>query len=137
MFGPTAAASTPPGEFALVVEDDPAIGSLFRLLLSATVKHVVHVRTTAECMAWFAENAAATKLVVMDCSLPDGHGSTLAHRLRTQRPGIPLLLTSGRAQPAVVKLLAADGPTLFLPKPFRPVDVAERAGALLAAGVAA
>jgi DNA-binding response OmpR family regulator len=134
---PAAPASAAGSDAILIVEDDKSVGSLLELLVAPQASRVVLVRTADECLRWFASHAATVKLVVMDCSLPDGHGGTLAHRLRGLRPGLPLLLTSGRRQPGVVQLLAADGPAMFLPKPFRPRDVAEQVRALLAPRAAA
>ena len=136
-FQPAATAPTPVGDTVLIVEDDQAIGTLLKLLLAPLAPRVVHLRDGAACVRWFTENAAATGLVVMDCGLPDAHGGTLAHRLRTQVPALPILVTSGRPQPDVVRLLAADGPVDFLAKPFRPADVATRVRALLASRAAA
>jgi two-component system response regulator AtoC len=120
-------------DLILVVEDDDVVGPLLELLLSRVARRVQRVRDGAECARIFNGIAPEVALVIMDCGLPDAHGGTLCHRLRKAAPRLPVLLTSGRPQPNLLALFAADGPTDFLPKPFRPADVLERAEALLAA----
>lgn len=55
----------------------------------------------------------------------------LCHQLREAVPNLPILLTSGRKQEALHALLAVDGPTGFLSKPFLPADVIRQVRALL------
>lgn len=115
----------------LLVEDDESLAKLFSLLLQRHCFRVLHARSSAECLQIFEQNKAAIVLLLMDCNLPDGHGGTLCHRLRATIPGLPVLLTSGRKQESLQGLLAADGPTGFLPKPFMPGDVLPQVRALL------
>lgn len=121
----------------LLVEDDESLGRLFSVLLERCQLRVMRARDGAECLRLFGEHSAAITLVLMDCSLPDARGGALCHRLRARVPGLPVLLTSGRKQEALQALLAADGPTAFLPKPFVPGDVLREVRALLAQVVAA
>jgi DNA-binding response OmpR family regulator len=115
----------------LLVEDDESLAKLFALLLQRCCLRVVHARSGADCLKVFAENQSAIALLLMDCNLPDTHGGVLCHRLRAAVPGLPVLLTSGRRQESLQSLLAADGPTGFLPKPFMPADVVPHVRALL------
>lgn len=119
----------------LLVEDDESLAKLFVLLLQRCCFRVLHARSSADCLRLFEENQPAIALLLMDCNLPDGHGGTLCHRLRASSPGLPVLLTSGRKQESLQSLLAADGPTGFLPKPFLPGDVLPHVRALVPAGV--
>jgi hypothetical protein len=122
------------GDTVLLVEDDPILARLLIVLLGRCSVQVLHAESGAECQALFAVHRESIALVVMDCGLPDVHGGTLCHRLRVARPGLAVLLTSGRSQDALCALLAADGPTRFLAKPFRPVDVVGAVQSLLGAG---
>ena len=132
-----APAAAPARDTILIVEDDECIAGLLRLLLAPLAARVLRARDGAEALQLFQGDARAIALVLMDCGLPDAHGDALCLRLRNSAPGLPLLLTSGRAQPAVVDLLAADGPTAFLAKPFRPGEAVQHVRALLAARAAA
>jgi CheY-like chemotaxis protein len=115
----------------LLVEDDESLAKLFALLLQRSCLRVLHARSGEDCLRLFAKHQGAIALLLMDCNLPDAHGGTLCHRLRATSPGLPVLLTSGRKQDSLQSLLAADGPTGFLPKPFLPGDVVPQVRALL------
>ena len=120
-----------PRDTILLVEDDDALAHLFILLLQRGGFAVRHARSGAECRRLFSAHQASIAVLIMDCGLPDAHGGSLSHELRTVVPGLPILLTSGRRQGALLALLAADGPTGFLPKPFMPSDVNRQVRALL------
>ena len=121
----------PPRDTILLVEDDESLANLFTLLLQRSGLVVRHARNGAECRSLFAAHQASIALLVMDCGLPDTHGGTLSHELRVAVPQLPVLLTSGRQQGALLALLAADGPTGFLPKPFFPAEVARQVRSLV------
>lgn len=126
-----AVAEPRPANTVLLVEDNDSLASLFSVLLGRCNLRVLRARDGAGCLRIFAEHSAAITLVLMDCNLPDAHGGSLCHRLRAVVPGLPVLLTSGRKQEAVRALLAADGPTGFLAKPFLPSDAVREVRALL------
>lgn len=115
----------------LVVEDDAPVAALLGHILARIDRRVLHARDGGECLRLFEQHAAAIGLVFMDCTLPDAHGGTLCDRLRSIVPGLPVLLTSGRQQPGLLKLLAADGPTAFLSKPYLPAEVLRQVRLLL------
>jgi len=120
----------------IVVEDDPIVGALIPLLLLPLGMRRVRVADASACLQWFAENPSSAALVVMDCGLPDARGGALASKLRLLVPDLPLLLTSGQRPPAVLDLVAADGPADFISKPFNPNELLQRVRALLARAAA-
>jgi two-component system cell cycle sensor histidine kinase/response regulator CckA len=130
-------ASAGAGGTVLVVEDDESIAGLLTLLLASVAPRVLRARDGAECLRVFQSNPAAIARVIMDCGLPDVHGGALCQRLRAAVPGLPVLLTSGRTQPELLRLLAADGPVEFLPKPYLPAEAVKCVRALLPTRVAA
>jgi two-component system cell cycle sensor histidine kinase/response regulator CckA len=115
----------------LLVEDDDSLSRLFALILERSNLRVVRAGDGVECLRLFEENRSDVAVVLMDCTLPDAHGGSLCHQLRQAVPNLPILLTSGRKQEALHGLLAADGPTGFLPKPFLPSDVIRKVRDLL------
>ena len=126
-------AETPPvaRDAVLLVEDDAPVAALVTHILSRLGYRVLHARDGAECLRLFAANSAAVALAFMDCTLPDAHGGALSQKLRATRPGLPVLLTSGREQPGLLKLLAVEGPTAILPKPYLPGAVTQHFKVLL------
>jgi two-component system cell cycle sensor histidine kinase/response regulator CckA len=115
----------------LLVEDDQPVAALLSHILARINQRVLHARDGTQCLRLFERQSASVGLVFMDCGLPDAHGGTICRRLRALVPGLPVLLTSGREQPGLVALLAPDGPTAFLPKPYLPGDVLRHVQALL------
>lgn len=115
----------------LLVEDDPLLTKLFLVFIGRCGLRAVQASDSEEGLRLFTEHRGSLALVLMDCNLPDSHGGGLSHRLRALVPGIPLLLTSGRKQEVLHALLAKDGPTGFLSKPFLPGDVVRAVQALV------
>jgi DNA-binding response OmpR family regulator len=70
---------------------------------------------------------------IVDLGLPDRPGDVVIEELRRVRPGLPVLLASGRDDPLVLKRLAEAGPLQILRKPFQPDEIE---GALAGLGVA-
>lgn len=118
----------------LLVEDDQPVATLVAHILARINRRVIHARDGVECMRLFEQQSASIGLVLMDCGLPDVHGGSLCQHLRVIVPGLPVLLSSGREQPGLVTLLAADGPTDFLAKPYLPGDVLRQVRSLFDAG---
>lgn len=121
----------------LLVEDDQPVAALVAHILARINCRVIHARDGEQCLRLFERQSASIGLVFMDCGLPDTHGGSLCQRLRATAPGLPVLLSSGREQPGLVALLAADGPTAFLAKPYLPGDVLRQVRSLFGASVGA
>ena len=115
----------------LLVEDDAPVAMLLTHILARTDRRVLRARDGAECRHLFEQQSASVALVFMDCGLPDIHGGSLCRQLRAVVPGLPMLLTSGRAQPGLVALLEPDGPTAFISKPYLPAEVLRHVRTLL------
>ena len=62
-------------------------------------------------------------LVVTDLAMPGLDGRALATELQTQRPGLPVLFTSGFA--------SGEAPTPLLPKPYAMTELARAVAAAL------
>lgn len=121
----------PSGEgIILLVEDDDHIAKLITLILGRSRRRVVRARDFAGGLALFAEHRANVDLLIVDSLLPDGDGGQLCQQLRSERPYLPVLLTSGRDQ-TKASTLHKGGATVFLPKPFLPADVERKVASLL------
>jgi PAS domain S-box-containing protein len=108
------------GETVLIVEDEP----LLRELFATTLRKHGYEALTAEDGVRALEIADAhpreIHLLLTDAIMPNMGGTELAARLRKQRPGIRILLSSGYTEE---RLADSADPLLdasFLPKPFTP-----------------
>jgi CheY-like chemotaxis protein len=91
---------TPP-QCILVVEDEVLIRFVIADYLRECGYHVMEAANAAEAVALLEVEAAPIDLVFSDVQMPgDMDGFGLAHWVRDNRPGLPIILTSGNARTA-------------------------------------
>jgi DNA-binding response OmpR family regulator len=101
----------------LVVEDNEADSTLFRILLELS-GHTVEIARTAKS-AILAIRECTPDIVLLDLSLPDASGLTLVRRLRTE-PAIqliPILAVSAYTERFPRNLHLDAGCDAYLAKP--------------------
>lgn len=100
----------------LVVEDEPDIAAVYRLIFDPT--HFVVTVAGDLAAAKRALQATPPDLLILDLGLPDGDGLILCRELKSTAPRLPVLIVSAHAhRHAEARAAGAD---LFLPKPFDP-----------------
>ena len=114
----SAPAVQPGSETILLVEDEPAVRSLFAQALRLEGYRVLEARNGAEALNVFDEVQGAINLLLTDIRMPFLGGAELAAALLERRPDLRLLYISGYA--SSVEL----GPTKgLLQKPFVRADL--------------
>ena len=112
----------------LVVEDEPEIRNIVRVLLEAEGYRVAEAATAAR-----AEIAARTEkpdLVLLDLGLPDGDGVAVVRRIRAWSP-VPIVVLSARTLEEQ-KIQALDaGADDYVIKPFSAPELLARVRAAL------
>lgn len=107
----------------LVIEDEPAIRAVLRVLLEAENFRVIEAATAVR-----GEIEARTHkpdLLLVDLGLPDGDGVALIRRVRTWSP-VPIVVLSARTMEAQ-KIAALDaGADDFVTKPFSAPEMLAR-----------
>jgi len=114
------------GEVVLVVEDEPDVrGIIVRVLrdLGYRVREAAHGQ---EALDIAGDPATRLDLVIADVVMPGLGGRELATRLSGQRPGLPILFTSGYTGLDVVERGLIEGNWPFLAKPVVPDALARR-----------
>ena len=113
----------------LVVEDEPAILMMARLVLD---REGYDVTTAADGPAAVAAFGAGVAVVVLDVKLPGLSGWEVLAELRRRRPDVRVVLTTGTHydEPGGE---SQDVPTAVLPKPYRPADLVAVVGRVLSA----
>lgn len=108
----------------LIVDDEPGARESLRLSLE-----LAHAVATAGSAAEALEQLgrAPVDLVILDLQLPDARGEALLERLGSERPGLPVVVVTGRASVASAAAALRLGACDYLEKPF---DVAELRGAV-------
>lgn len=122
---PEPAAVRAAGVRVLLVEDDRAVRTVLRRALERGGFVVTESVDALAALPFVEDPGFAIDVLVSDVMMPGMDGPELAARARAARPGLPVVLMSGYAEPSQ-RARATDPATSFLAKPFT-------AAALLAA----
>ena len=98
----------------LIVDDEPAIRTVARLMLEGVGYVVTEAGTAAAALARVQAAERAFTVILLDVSLPDCPGTDLLPDLRAASPRSRVMLTSGRSEGD----LPGHGADGFLAKPF-------------------
>jgi DNA-binding NtrC family response regulator len=77
----------------LVLEDDPSVMMLLRLMLEQY--NLIEASTAEQALRLFTDHGRKIDLLVADVTLPTISGIHLALLLRSEVPDLPVILTSG------------------------------------------
>jgi len=127
----TRPASMPGGtEKILVVEDDPRVRRIAVSRLTQLGYEIIEASNAAEALDRLGEHGDIA-LLFTDIVMPGGvTGDELAVEVRSRRPGIKVLFTSGYAEPSIAgRELAQSGS--WLKKPYTARELAARLRELL------
>ena len=126
---PVAAASAQPGEkrTVLVVDDDPSIVRLLKIILEKSGRYsVITASSGDQGLEVYHRESAVVSLCLVDASMGAGmNGLDLCAAIRAESPTIPLVLMSAYRAKEMSARMATSGITTFLAKPFRGGDVIE------------
>ena len=103
-------------ERLLVIDDDPGLAEVIELLLEREGYAVQHASTLKRGVELAASEEF--ELVVTDLKLPDGTGLDAIHRIRADRPALPIIMiTSYSSLESAIAALRA-GAVDYIIKPF-------------------
>jgi two-component system, cell cycle sensor histidine kinase and response regulator CckA len=119
------------GERVLVVDDEAAVLDVTRQTLEASGYEVMVARDGAEAVAIFAAEAEAVDLVLTDVMMPIMDGPATIHALRSIRPEVPIIASSGLDANGDIGQAAAADVQHFLPKPYTAATLLEAVSAVL------
>jgi DNA-binding response OmpR family regulator len=107
----------------LVVEDD----ELMRDAMARTLAHEGYLVLTAptghDAVGACQVRAEPIDVVLLDVHLPDVSGVDLCAHLRELRPGLPVVVCSGEAEPQEVARLLELGVRRYFQKPIEPDEL--------------
>jgi signal transduction histidine kinase len=106
-------------ETVLLVEDEPSVRDLAHRLLNQQGYKVLEAANGEEALRVVQEhNGEEIHLLLTDVVMPQMGGKELAEKLKTLRPDIKVLYTSGYTDDAIVHQGILEHGTYFLQKPF-------------------
>ena len=101
----------------LLVDDDELMANSMQVLLQS-LGHTVLTSASGEEGLAALEVGFEPDVVILDINMPGLGGSGTLPRLRALRPGLPVLLSTGRADQAALDLAKAYPAVALLAKPF-------------------
>lgn len=112
------------GETVLVVEDEPTIQMVSKILLEELGYLVLIAGTPGEAIELAVEHANEIDLVITDVVMPQMNGRVLAERLLSMYPDMRILFMSGYTADVIAHRGVLDEGVNFIQKPFSIKDLA-------------
>jgi len=106
------------GQRILLVEDADSVRAAVRDMLRSGGYEVVGVETAEQALYVFERDGGEFDLVFSDVVLPDGDGLQLVEFLRSRKPGLPVLLSSGYPDQKSQWPVIREKGYPYLPKPY-------------------
>ena len=114
------------GETILVVEDQEAVRSVTRTILGVYGYQILEAANGDEAVALGQTHPGEIHLLLTDVILPGMNGKELSERLRTARPNLKVLFTSGYTSEIIAAKGVLDSGVAYIPKPFSPDKLAAK-----------
>ncbi|MEP6590448.1 MAG: PAS domain S-box protein [Gemmatimonadota bacterium] len=113
-------------ETILLAEDDPAVRRLTRQVLQRSGFTVLEAADGPDALQLWDRHEGVIDLLFTDLVMPGGMtGSELAKALRSRKPGLPVVLTSGFSAETAGREMSLADREHFLEKPASPAAIVE------------
>ncbi len=119
----------------LLVEDDERISEPLLRVLGTEGFEAVHASTGLEGLELLT--ARRPDLMLLDLTLPDIDGLDVCRKVREERPELPIIMLTARAEEMDVIVGLGAGADDYVPKPFRLAELVARIKARLRVAEAA
>jgi PAS domain S-box-containing protein len=113
-------------ETVLVVEDNDAVREVAVAALQVHGYRVLQAADGEEALQLMRDLEEPVHLLLTDVVMPGMSGAALAHQLRERYPHLKVLYTSGYTENVIMHHGVLEEGVAFLPKPYRPADLAHR-----------
>ncbi|MFM2081445.1 MAG: hypothetical protein RL380_136, partial [Verrucomicrobiota bacterium] len=108
-------------ETILLVEDEAPVRQLARAILENSGYKIIEAGDGPEALKMWEQHGGKIDLVLTDLVMPNGlTGRELARKLKTIRPTLKIIYTSGYSVDVAGRDLADEPDFHFLPKPYHP-----------------
>ncbi|HEX3801077.1 MAG TPA: ATP-binding protein [Verrucomicrobiae bacterium] len=114
------------GETILVVEDEPVLRDLAKVILQDCGYTVIPAASGVEALTVWQKHQAAVDLLLTDMIMPDGlSGKDLAESLLGHKPSLKVIFTSGYNVDDLGADLVKNNGAQFLQKPYSRITLAQ------------
>lgn len=110
----------PASETILLVEDDPAVREMTRMILEFNGYHVLEAINGKEALSRYN---SSVDLILTDVVMPEMSGRQMMDELRRKYPDVKVLYMSGYTDDAVVRRGVSTATERFLSKPFTSAEL--------------
>lgn len=110
----------------LVVDDDPAVRALAETVLQEAGYTVELAENGLHAVERLRLLGDAVSLILLDLTMPQLGGAEAAQELRRLHPDVPIVAMSGYGDVEVMEQFSGTAVDDFLPKPFRPDQLAAK-----------
>jgi len=100
----------------LVVDDDPALQTLFKQFLKKAGFGRIVVGTGAEALSYIEKQRF--DLVFLDLKLPDIPGDELYMKMKEKYPDLPIVIITGYPDSEILTKILSSGPVTVIKKPI-------------------
>ena len=122
----------------LIAEDEEAVSLLAACTFEEHGFKVIAAPNAAEALQLWERHAPDVVLLFTDMVMPGGmSGHDLARRLRTDRPALPVIFSSGYSRDMLTGGMQLQEGVNYLPKPYRPADLSAMIATAFATGAPA
>jgi DNA-binding response OmpR family regulator len=115
----------------LLVEDDPSVRQLARIVLETQGYHVLQAINGQDALRVAREYTGTIRLVVTDVIMPQMGGKIMSEWLKTAYPSLKVLFTSGYTDEMVIRHGVLELGVTFLQKPYTPATLVRKVREML------
>jgi two-component system cell cycle sensor histidine kinase/response regulator CckA len=114
------------GGTVLVVDDEDGVRSVAGKALEMAGFTVINAADGQAGVELFREHANDIVAVLLDMTMPRMSGEDVFRAIRTLRPDVKVILSSGYNEPETISLFQSKGLAGFIQKPYQPLKLIEK-----------
>jgi PAS domain S-box-containing protein len=118
----------------LLVDDEELVRRVAAAMLAQLGYTILEAANGQEAIELFQRNLSNIKLVILDLSMPVMNGEECLRRLRSIKPDVPVLLSSGFSETEAARRFQSAGVATFLQKPYTALHLGELVKSALSDG---
>ena len=127
----TSAAGSSGAGLIMVVDDDEQVRSISRQALERRGFQVITANNGKEALECFESRVDEVILIILDMAMPVMSGDEAHHHLKSLRPTVPILVTSGYSELLAKARFGPEVAETFIQKPYTAGDLWKKVDSIL------